>query len=90
MSRPMDDVDSKTLAVMLAHCPEHSCDGCSGVEYHCTGRIDMNYVAAKRLAALRMAGDKLAEAVDIVLRQCTPENVDAMDAALAAWKASKP
>jgi hypothetical protein len=88
---------AETLAVMLAHCPEHSCDGCPGVEYHCPGRIGMNYVAAKRLSALRTAGDALREYAShyctcALLGSATRLPCDCgLATALAAWrKASKP
>lgn len=50
----MDDIDSEVLAVMLTHCSEYSCDGCPGVDNHCTGRVDLMQSASRHLR-LRMA-----------------------------------
>ena len=41
-----------------------------------------------QLAALRTAGDALATTAETILRQCTPPNVDALEAAAAAWRAA--
>jgi hypothetical protein len=52
--KSLDDASTDDLVCMLNHCPEHCCDGCPGINNHCTGRVDMMYAVARHLA-LRMA-----------------------------------